>query len=168
MLPLKRWFGLQPRELGLELADVVELPVDRSEADVGDAVELLQAPEGKLTNPLGLRRSTLGAQLGDDPIDEQVELLSLERSLDRRSLETGDQLAPVKGLAGAVSLSDVERPLVVALVGREPPLASGAATPAAHGVLRLREPGVDHTGIGLAAEGTTHTRIILDVVVSRY
>ena len=63
VLSLERGLGLQARELGLELLHVLELPVDGGEAHIGDAVELLQAPQGKVADPLGVRAVAVCAQL---------------------------------------------------------------------------------------------------------
>ena len=71
--------------------------------------------------------ATFGPELGDDPVYECLELLALDRALDRRPLEPRQQFRPVERLARAVALPDVEGALVVALVGGEAAVAAGAA-----------------------------------------
>jgi len=163
VLMLQRRLRVEPLELALELPDVLELPVHRGEAHVGDRVELAQPAQGELADLLDARGPALGAQLGDDPVDHGLELLALDRPLDRRALEPGEHLRAVERLAPAAALADVERALVVALVGGEAPVADPAAPAPAHGVSCLAQTGVDDLRVAVAAEGATHVAILLDM-----
>jgi hypothetical protein len=162
-LALERRLRLEAVKLALELAHVVELPVDGGESHVGDRVEVAKAPQRELADLLGAGHSAPRPQLRDDPIDDRLELVPLDRPFDRRPLEPGEQLRPVERLAPPRALANVERALVVALVGRETALAPTASAAAADGVL-LAQPGVDDVCFEIATEWTAHWSILLGVV----
>src|SRR5262249_32560980 len=109
----------------------------------------------KLADLLGPRHATSDPELRHDPVDDRLELVALDRSLYRRPLEPGKELRAIEGLALPASLADVERALVVALVGSEPALAATALAPAPDGVL-LAQACVDDVRLGVAAEWTAH------------
>lgn len=99
VLPLKWRLRLEPIELRLELLDVLELSIDGGEAHVSDPVQILQPSQGELAHTLRVRGAARRPQLGPDPVDQRLELLSLDRALDRGPLEPGEELGSIEGLA---------------------------------------------------------------------
>src|SRR5439155_4371888 len=156
MLSLEGRLRLEASQLRLELGDVAELAVHGRETDVGHPIQLLQPPQGELADALRRGCVPLRAQAGDDPVDQGLELLALDRPLDCRPLEAGEELEPIEGLSGAVTLADVERPLLIALVGGEAALAGATPTAPANRIAGFRQARVHYLGIVLSAEGAAH------------
>src|SRR5213593_2110950 len=115
---------LEALDLLDELADVLELPVDRGEADVGDRVQALQMvhhyPAELLAADL-----FLGAlvQLGFDLDDDVVDGLHPDRSLLARLQDGPSELLAVEGLAAAVALDHVRQHVLDVFIGRVPSVA---------------------------------------------
>ena len=163
MLALQRRLRIEPRQLRLELGDVAELAVHRGEAHVRDRVQRPQPAQGQLADLVGARLAAPRAHLGDDPVDHRLQLLALDRPLDRGPLEARQQLGAVERLAAAAALADVDRPLVVALVGGEAAVAGAAAPAAPNGVAGLAQTGVDDLRFAVVTEWAAHVLILLDV-----
>jgi hypothetical protein len=100
LLARERRLALQAVELLGELVHVLERPVHGREADVGDAVDLLEAAQGQLAD----RRAPdlvleAVAELGLDVTHGDLEGGHGDLTLVTRPLEAGQQLQPVERLA---------------------------------------------------------------------
>lgn len=151
------WLGLQTGELTLELLHVAEVPIDRGEADVGDAIEVPQTAERELSDPRGLELATGRFDLRGDAVDDGLDARGLNRSLVRRPQQPSQQLLAVERIAAAVALSHVQLTTLVSLERREATTAilAGAATPDGGAVRRLAT--LQDTGLIGCAVGAEHT-----------
>ena len=149
----------QPLERGHELVDVLEVAVDRGEADEGHLVELLQAVHQELADLVG-RDLAVGALLhhGLDPLDDRLERLHRDRALLAGLQQALHHLLAVEALAAAVLLDDEVRDLVDALVGREALAAVEALAAAADHVAFLALARVDDLVLEVGAERALHGR----------
>src|SRR5205807_839208 len=142
-----------------ELADVLELPVDRSEAHVGHGVELLEVLHHDLPELLA-RDLLLGAivELRLDLANDVVDRLDADRPLLARFQNRGAELLAVEGLAPAVPLDDVRQDILDVLVGRVPPVALEALTPAPDELALAPDPRVDDPILRVTAKRAFHRR----------
>src|SRR6266542_597899 len=120
----------QSLQLVEELVGVLELPVDRSEAHVGDLVELPQPLHDERPD---LARGHLAllsvVQSRFDLIHDRVELRRRHGALLAGLDESSPQLLSVEGLAAAVLLHDDVGDLLDRFIGSEA-AAAGNALPA--------------------------------------
>jgi hypothetical protein len=146
-----------PRTLELEhlfakLVDALEVLVYRGEADIGDAVHLLQLLHHHLADGA---RADLALTAREDPlldaVDRRVHVLGRHRALVQGAREAGADLLTIKGGAKAARLHDHRHRELDALVGGEALVAALALAPAPDAGAVLRYARVDHRGlVGLA------------------
>src|SRR5688572_14866569 len=144
-------------ELAQELVHVLELSVDRREADVGDLVELAEAVHDARSD-VGRRHLTLlgVVQMSFDLIHDCVELSGRNRPLLARLHEPGAKLPSIETFPPAVLLDDHVRDFLDRLIGRETATAGFAfPSPADHLSLAALAR-VHHAIIHRAAERTFH------------
>src|SRR3990172_6658326 len=136
---------------------ILELAIDRGEADVGDLVQLIQAGHDQLPDlarvPLPVR---LLHQAGLDLLGDLLEFGHAHGPLLGGLEEAAQNLVAIKGLPAAILLHHHELDLFNALVRREPPLAVQAlpASPDRRPVAGL--PRVDDLLLHLPAKGALH------------
>src|ERR1043166_6792873 len=147
-----------------ELGHVLELQVDRSEADVGDLFEFLQAAHDHLAD---LRRRALPLRrllhVLLDGVDDAVELRGRDGPFLAGAQQPGHHLVAVERLAPPVLLDDHVGDFVNALVGREPPLALQALAAAANRVALARLARVNDLVFKVTAEGASHKFSLADL-----
>src|SRR5947209_3060430 len=140
-----------------ELGHVLELQIDRREADVGDLVEFLESAHDHLADlrggPLALRR-LLHVLL--DGVDDAIELGRRDGPLLAGAQEARHHLVAVERLAPPILLDDHVGDFVNALVGRKAPLAAQALAAAANGVALARLARVNDLIFEVTAEGAFH------------
>src|SRR3972149_3531366 len=142
-----------------ELADVLELPVHRGEADVSHLVELLevlhhQVPELQARDLLPRPAAEALLYIGD----HIVHGLHPHRPLLARLEDRGAQLLAVEGLAPAIPLDHHGEHVLDVLVGRVTAAALEALPAAADELSLPPHAGVHHPVLGVAAERALHRR----------
>lgn len=108
------------RDLIDERADVLELTVDRSEADIGDFVDVLEFFHGELADLPGgdfLLEGVL--QLGFDVGNGFFDDFDRDRTFLTGAQQAVEQLDAVETLASAVFLDDDQRDGLDDLIGRK-------------------------------------------------
>src|SRR3954452_10808794 len=148
--------GLEALELGLEVREVIEAPVDAREQQRRHAVEPDEAAQHALPDPLGVDLPATPPRLARDPVGELLELAHLHRALVGRAQHSADELVAVELLALPVALAHNDHRALGPLVGRVALAAARALAPATDRIARINEPGVHYTrGLELAI-GTAH------------
>src|SRR4051812_37927150 len=130
---------LDPLELRLQLAEVVEVAVDGREEPRRDGVELDEAAQRELPDQLGVGLGSHAAHARGDRVGQLLELSIRHRPLVRRAREAAQQLLAVEALAPARALADGHRLGLGPLVRGEALAARLALAPAPDGVPRLGE-----------------------------
>src|ERR1051326_4176321 len=145
---------LQFIEKGL---DILEVPVDRGEAHVGDLIELLQLLHEHFSY-ISSRKLAVKAvsQPAFDRIHYFGQLGHGDRPLFTGFEQPGKDLLPVEFLASAVLLDHHVGDLVAALVGGEAALAFFALPAPPDDIAFLALPRIDHAILFVAAEGAGH------------
>ena len=144
-------------QLRHEGADVLELAVDRGEADIGHLVHLTQAIHHQLSDPGGghlpihLVLKGLLNLIGDP-----LQLAEGHRALLTGAQHTVEQLALVKGLAAAVLFDDHQGQALHRLIGGKALVAGQALPPAADAGPLVRRPGIHHLALQMGTIGTFH------------
>src|SRR5438067_1040733 len=155
-------FSSPPRRLHFldgiaEIVRRLELPVDRSEADVGDLVELGELAHHEVAHPRGGHLALAErAQPLDHAIDRAFDLIGRHRALAQREHHAAHELLAIEVGAAAVLLHEARHLEVHPLVGGEALLAARALAPPARGVRLKVRPRVDDLGFLGAAEGAFH------------
>src|SRR5262245_49002461 len=155
------WLGLvvalEPLDLLDELADVLELPVDRREPDVGDRIQALEmvhdhAPE------LFAADFLLGTlvQLGLDVDDDVVDGLHADRALLAGLQDRAAELLAIERLTTAVALDHVRQHVLDVLVGRVPAVALQALAAAPDDLPVPAHPRVDDPVLRVTAKRALH------------
>src|SRR6056297_3211882 len=148
---------LQLATLFLKLCHVLEAAVDGGEAHVGNLVQLAEFLHDHLTEQArGDLPLAQGAQPVDDMADGLLQRLGAHRPLLQRPRQTAAELLLVEGLAALVALDDARHHQLGGLEGGEALTAVLALAPAADLPAFRSEPGVDHLGLGVSAEGAVH------------
>jgi len=150
---------------GLELGDVLEVEIDRGEADVGDSVEYLEVVHDELAD-LGGGAFALGCvhEEGLACVDDGLEPRGGDGALFAGAQQAAENLLALKALAAAVFFDDHVGNFVDALVGGEAAVALLAFTAAADGVGLFAFARVDYAVLSESAEWTLHILMILDDV----
>src|SRR5688572_26398415 len=140
-----------------EVVRRLEAAIHRSEANVGDLVELGQLAHHEVAHARG-RHLALAerAQALDDAIDRALDVVGGDRALAQREHHAAHQLVAVEVGAAAVLLHEARHLQVDPLVGGEALFAAHALAPAADGVRLQVGAGIDYLGIVRSAEGTLH------------
>src|SRR5215213_4115088 len=111
-------------DLAPQVFDVLELAIDRGEADVGDLVEGFQLAQHALPDCAGGDfGSASGQEIGFDAGQDGVDRILTDRALGERHPELLAQLDRIEVLAAAVLLDDHQIGALDPLVGREAPTA---------------------------------------------
>ncbi len=139
--------------------NVLELPVDAGEADVGHLVQLAKLLHGQLADRSAL---DLGLEIRRDVIlhlrDQAFDLGVANGPLPTGLLQALLELLPVEGHAGAVLLDHLDRRPLDILVGGEPPLTPVALATPADGQPIVARPRVDHPVVVHVTIGALHRR----------
>src|SRR5439155_961081 len=131
---------------------VVEVAIDRGEADVGDLIDLLQLADDDVADRRrGNLRLAERQQLALDPRDQRVDLRLADRPLGHGDAQARAQLLLVVLLAPAALLHHVKGGQLDPLVGREALAARVAAPPAADVLPAVQLARIDHARIILLA-----------------
>src|SRR5262252_3120878 len=149
--------SLESLDLLDELADVLELAVDRGKPDVGDRIEPLQVVHDHSAELLAADL-LLGAlvQLGLDLDDNVVDRLHADRPLLARLQDGAAELLAVEGLAAAVALDHVRQHILDVLVGRIPTVALEALAAAPDELPVPAHPRVDDPILRVTAKRALH------------
>src|SRR5262245_43966390 len=142
-----------------ELRDVLELPIDRGEADVGHLVELLQMLHDQIAQLEGrdlLLRPLVQPRL--DVGDDVVHGLHAYGSLLTRLQNGAAELLAVEGLAPPIALDDAREHVLDVLVRGVAAVALEAGAPAPDELPLTADAGIDHPILAVAAEGALHAR----------
>jgi len=130
----------------LELTDVLEVPVNGCEADVGDSVQGSEALHDQFTDtrPRNLR-SELAGQSVLNAVDQAIDIVLRYRTFGTCDENAPRQLGTVELFDPAVVLQDKERPLLNMLVGGESGSADRALpspphSPSAAAIARVDDP----------------------------
>src|SRR5260370_32804331 len=119
-------------DLALDLLEVHELSVHRSEAYVRDLVQVAQAVHDHLADLSARDLDPSGSpELRLDVVNDRAQPLGRDVALLGRLLEPGEQLLRVEVLATTILLGDVERHGFDALIRREALPTFQAFTPPA-------------------------------------
>src|SRR5690606_14075120 len=118
----------------VELIDILKVPVDRGETDVGHVVAGFQPFHDQLADQSGL-------DLVDGPLeqllldlsDNRLDFFIRYRTFDAGQPDGAQQFAPVEGFDGAIAFDHLELPFFDVFVGREAAAARQALAPATHG-----------------------------------
>src|SRR5260221_667404 len=147
----------QPLEGGHELVDVLEVAVDRSEADEGHLVQLAQALHQELAHLVG-GHFAVGPFVDHrlHAVHDQLQGLHRHRPLLAGLEQPGQDLLAVEALAAAVLLHHQVRDLIDSLVRGEALAAAKALAPAANDLAFLAFPGVHNLVFEVRAEGALH------------
>src|SRR5215510_12815321 len=149
--------ALEPLDLLDELADVLELAVDRGEPDVGDGIQALEVIHHH-TPELLAADFLLGAlvQLGLDVDDDVVDGLDADRALLARLQDRAAELLAVEGLAAPVALDHVRQHVLDVLVGRVAAVAFETLTAAPDELPVPAYPRVDDPILRVTAKRALH------------
>ncbi len=143
--------------LALEIGEVLEALVDRSEAQVGDVVEPAEPLEHGHPDPVARDLAADCPQLlfdvGDQPVDRGV----VEAS-GRGALDPGTELRRQERFGRARPLADDEGRFFDPLIGREPATARQAFAPTTNGHRLRRLARVDHLVVVRPAVRTAHEK----------
>src|SRR4051794_3670984 len=156
---------LEALELGLEVREILEAPVNAREEQCQHAFEPPEPAQHPLADPLRLDLPATPPRLARDPVGELRGGADRDRALVRRPEHSADGLGAVEPLAPAVALAHHEHRALDPLVGREALLAAGAFAPATDRGARLGEAGIHHARRFELAVGATHSALILLGVV---
>ena len=112
-----------------EIPGVLELPVDRREAHVGDGVDGLEFFHGAQTDDArGNIATGFGAEFGDDFVHQPLESFEFDGALLAGFGETGEEFVAVEGFEASVAFDDAEFDLLDGFVSGEAGSAGGALT----------------------------------------
>ena len=138
--------------------DILELAVDRGEADIGNLVERLEPLHDHLAD-LARRAFALEPvlQLLLDLVGNVLEIAESDGALFARLEHTVDKLVLVERLAAAVALDNNERQALHNLIRCEPALAGKAFPSPPNGRAFVRRTGVDDLAFRIAAKRASHT-----------
>src|SRR5690349_12637284 len=141
-----------------KLGNVFKLQIHRSKSNIGDLVELFQAPHDHLSN-LTRRALTLGRFLHIFlySVHNALELRRGYRSFFTSAQQARHYFVAIERLAPAVFLDDHVRDLIDTFVRREAPLTTQALAPAANRVAFARLTRVDDFVFEIATERTFHS-----------
>src|SRR5829696_6758091 len=157
--PLRGGRLLEAGQLLLEVGHVLEVLVDRREAQVGDRVQGSQAlQDGQadgLAWDLGAELAHLLLDLGRDLVDR-----TLDRAASHRLGDAAGELRPDERLLDSGALGDDERERVDPLVGGEPAPAAEALPAAPDGVTLVGDARVHDLVVVLPAVGTPHSATV--------
>src|SRR6266566_41742 len=149
--------SLEPFHLFDELADVLELAIDRGEPDIGDRVEALEMVHDDPSELLAADL-LLGplVELSLDLDDDVVDGLNSDRPLLARLQDGATELLAVEGLAATVPLDHVRQHVLDVLVGRVPTVALEALTAAPDELPVPAHPRVDDPILRVTAKRALH------------
>src|SRR5215217_5683038 len=151
------WRRPQLLDLAAQVFDILELAVDRGEADVGDLVEGFQLAQHALPDCAGGDfGSASGQEIGFDAGQDVVDRILTDRALGERHPELLAQLDRIEVLAAAVLLDDHQIGALDPFVGREAPTADRALPAAANAVAPAQLAAVDDPGVVRTAERAAH------------
>src|SRR5271157_297722 len=152
----------QPFQFFLELAHVLEVAVDRCEADVSHSIQALQLLHDEFADfacrPLPFRSIH---QKGLRGVHDSLEFAGRDGAFFAGAEQAAEHLLAVEALAAAVFLDHHVGDFVDALVGGEAAIAALALAAAADGIGLLALPRVDDPVLTETAIGTFHLRAIL-------
>src|SRR5438477_5000165 len=148
---------LEALELGLEVREILEAPVNARKEQCRHAVEPHEPAQHPLADPFRFDLPPTPARLARDPVGELLQVADLDRALVRCAEHSADELVAVELLAPAVALAHHEHRAFDPLIGREALLAARALAPAANGVARLGEAGIHHARRFELAVGAAHS-----------
>jgi hypothetical protein len=123
--------------------------------EVGAAVEVREAGEAELDEPLRRELAARSAQLRRDAVDEGIEVVAGDRPLVGCAGERGTELRGLEALAFAAPLPDPEPLGDHALIRREAMAALRASPAPPNGDSVIGGAGLRDAGLG-AAEGADH------------
>src|SRR4051794_36750452 len=128
---------LQALELGLEIRQVLEAPVDAREQQRRHAIEPHEATQYALPDPLGLDLAAAPARLARDLVGELLEVAHLDRALVGRAQHSAHELVAIELLPLPIALAHDDHRAGRLLLRREAFAAARALTPATNGIARL-------------------------------
>src|SRR5437879_8972206 len=148
---------LEPLHLFDELADVLELAIDRGESDIGDRVEALEMVHDDPSELLAADL-LLGplVELSLDLDDDVVDGLNSDRPLLARLQDGATELLAVERLAAPVPLDHVRQHVLDVLVGRVPAVALETLAPAPDELPVPAHPRVDDPILRVTAKRALH------------
>jgi hypothetical protein len=144
-------------DLFVERFNVLELPIDGSEADVRDLIELSQLVHHQLSDDAGLNLAiTESAYFVHHPAHGLIDRFARHRTLFQRLLHAASQFRFVKRFAIAIALHDDRHYQFSGLEGRETLTAGEAFAPTPNLPTLAGEARVVDFGFDVAAEGAVH------------
>ena len=140
-----------------KIRNIIELPIDRGEADVSDLVKVLQMLHDDLTDLLGGHLGLRAvADLMLDLRDEICDLLHRDVALITGAYDPRQQLVAAERLTAAITLDDHEWQALHHLVRRKPSPALSALAAAADGHPLLCRTGINDTAVRFFAKRASH------------
>ena len=150
-------------DLALEVLEVLEALVHAGEPDVGDLVQLLSLaiaswPTLLRTAPRSCPRTASWASIWSAAASADAVRHGPARE---RLAQAVGELVAIELLARAVTLDDQQARRLDSLVGRESGAARRALAPAANGRGVVEVARIDHPGVSLTTDWTSHRYSIL-------
>src|SRR5688572_3532537 len=148
---------VQIPQLLVELRQILEISIDRSETDIGDVVTRLESVHHQLTDDAALYFRGVGpVQRTFDVVDDFVDLIAGDGPLRRGHGDAREKLPAIVWLDLAVALLHLQRALLDVLVSRVPPPALQAFATSAHGAALATRARIDYPVLHVTTERTSH------------
>ena len=140
-----------------EIRNIIELPIDRGEANVSDLVKVLQMLHDDLTDLLGGHFGLRAvADLMLDLCHKICDLLHRDVALITGAYDARQQLVAAERLTAAIAFDDHERQTFHHLIRRKSPAALSALTAATDGHSLLCRTRINDTAVRFFAKRASH------------
>src|SRR5690625_4519756 len=154
-----RQIGLlrQPFDLGAKLINILEPPVNRSEAYISDLIQPCQGPHHCLTDITGRHLAlAAGTQAVANLLHSRLDLLCTDRPLLQCPQHAGTQLVLIERLPRTIGFHYPRHHQLGSLVSGEAFATVATLTAATHLVTFRYQAGVGYTRVIGATERTVH------------